>query len=259
MEQYLDYIDAKRAEAGVADGKGRVEVIYETCDVLLTHRTLNIEKHRGFYYPRYFENKHCIRTIHEVWQDGEQTHMEIWILDPISYRNTLVKFNSYDFENGRITIAQGSIPFEKKGDSQSIVTLYTSSGEWHAHPETIIINEHTRQARGSIGPYDWRYSFAEGVRPLQLCEYTSQIIFMPTNYEITIMNGAISLSKVQFDTCIDLPVLCSFYYNRKGNTLSGRFVNSLRRYMRKWLIRARRKKVQAVLMKPLAAVVCSYL
>lgn len=73
------------------------------------------------------------------------------------------------------------------------------------------------------------------------------------------MGSAISISKVQFDTCIDLAAVCSFAHNKEGNTLRGRFVLCLRRCMRRWLIRARRKKVQAVLIKPLAAVVCSYL
>lgn len=255
MEQYLDYIDAKRAAAGVADSKEHVKITYETSNVLLAYGILNIEKHRGNYYPKYAESYNRVTTIHELWLNGKQQRMEIWRPCLFWYEKEPEQLGKYEFENGKIITAEGPMTFEKKGNNRFIAGLHTGSSPWK---EYVITDESNRRARG-YNIYYFCYSFAEGVRPLRLCERTSQIILMPDIHAVNMATHVTSLSKVEFDTRIDLAVVCNIHFNQEGNTLSGSFVRRLRVCMRRWLIRARRVRVRAILLEPLAAIVCSYL
>lgn len=255
MEQYLDYIDTKRAEAYVTSSKGPVKIVYETSNVLLVHSVLNIEKRRGLYYPRYDGSCDRVITVHESWLNGEQQCMEIWRPCLFWYEKDPERLGRYEFENGKIVTADGPMTFEKKGSNRFITKLCTGSSPYM---ESVVTDELNRRARG-YNIYYFNYSFANGVRPLRICEQTSQIILMPNIYAVNMAGCVTSLRRVELDTCIDLTILCSIHFNQEGNTLSGRFVCRLRCCMRRWLMHARQKRVQTVLIKPLAAIVCSYI
>lgn len=250
MEQYLDYVDAKRAAAGVTEDKGPIEVVYVFRNLgTMTGGDIHIEKHRDSYYFRYEENDvHSNFRIREFWYAGQQKRIEIWVYG----KHTCICMESHDMENGKIIASRGGITFEKKG-ADCIIQLRNNF-----RAEVITTNETMRTAVGRLEGQTVHYSFGLGVRPLRYCPVTNQIIILPRNYP-RYWTSYYHAFKAQYDTYIDLEAVCHFDFHRKNNTIEGNFVRRLKRCMRRWLIKAHKAKVRAVLVKPLAAVVCSYL
>lgn len=250
MDEYLDYIDAKRAAAEVTECKGPIEVVYVFRNLgTMTAGDIHIEKHRKSYYFRYEENDvHSNFRIREFWHDGQQKHIEIWKWGSIG----CICMESHDIEEGKIISSRGGMTFEKKG-ADCILTLRNNFRE-----ELITTNEAMRIAIGRSEGQLMRYSFGRGVKPLRYCPNTNQVILLPRDYT-RYWNSYHRMLAAQYDTCIDLEAILNFDFNKKGNTLSGQFVHRLQQCMRRWLIRARHMRVQAVLLKPLAAIVCSYM